>query len=151
MSKRLVVSSLVGAAALVAGTVVAVSSADAAVPAKPEISKATAHYTGSATGGSASLVFTATVADNSGVKSLRVLAWPASSKLAPTAGEMRTVEEATCKTTSATTSVCTYSVKSSPKEATALPKGTWYVSALATAKDHDTTFAPKAATFTVKH
>ncbi|MFQ6144544.1 DUF5707 domain-containing protein [Streptomyces seoulensis] len=150
MSKRLVISSLAAAAAVAAGTVVFVSSADAAVPAKPEISKATAHYTRTA-GGSASLTFSATVADNSGVKSLRVLAWPASSGLAPRAGEMREVEEATCKATSATASECTYTVKSSAKEAAALPEGTWHVSALATAKDHNTTFAPQAATFTVKH
>ncbi|MFD4756546.1 MULTISPECIES: DUF5707 domain-containing protein [unclassified Streptomyces] len=149
MSKRLVVSSLVGAAAIAAGTLALVSSAEAAAPAKPEISKATARFTGTA-GGGASLTFTATVADDSGVKNLRVLAWPASSHLDPTAGEMRDVEEATCKATSSTTSECTYAVKSSAKDAAALPDGVWHVSALATAKDHDTTFVPRAATFTVK-
>ncbi|MET8039042.1 DUF5707 domain-containing protein [Streptomyces sp. NPDC005345] len=150
MSKRLVVSSLAAVAAVAAGTVVFVSSADAAVPDKPEISKAAAHYTAEA-GGGASLTFTASVADNSGIKNLRVLAWPASSGLAPTAAEMRDVEEATCKATSAAVSKCTYTVKSSAKEAATLPEGVWNVSALVTAKDHDTTFAPHAATFTVKH
>ncbi|MFD6821452.1 DUF5707 domain-containing protein [Streptomyces sp. NPDC060085] len=150
MSKRLVVSSLAAVAAVAAGTVVFVSSADAAVPDKPEISKATAHYTAEADGG-ASLTFTASVADNSKIKNLRVLAWPASSGLAPTAAEMRDVEEATCKATSTTVSTCTYTVKTSAKEAATLPEGVWRVSALATAKDHDTTFAPHAATFTVKH
>ncbi|MFF0191287.1 DUF5707 domain-containing protein [Streptomyces sp. NPDC005244] len=149
MSKRLVVSSLAALAAVTAGTVVFVSSADAAVPAKPEISKATAHYT-VPVGGGASLTFSATVADNSGVKSLRVLAWPARSGLAPTAAEIRDVEEATCTATSATVSKCTYTVKNSAREAASLPEGVWHVSALVTAKDHDTTFAPQAATFTVR-
>lgn len=151
MSKRIVVSSLVGAVALAAGTIVFVTSADAAAPAKPTLSKAAARYVASTTGGGATLTFTATVADNSGVKGLKALVWPASSGLAPTADEMKAVESAKCKATSTTTSVCTYTVTSSAKEAASLPEGTWYVSALATAKDHDTAFAPKAATFTIKH
>lgn len=149
MSKRIVATSLVGAVAVTAGTIALVTSADAAAPTKPAITKGAAHYVASTDG--ASLLFTATVADNSGVKNLRVLAWPASSGLAPTADEMKAVESATCKTTSSTISVCTYLVKDSVSQAAALPEGTWYVSALATAKDHDTTFAPKAAAFTVKH
>ncbi|MER8058132.1 MULTISPECIES: DUF5707 domain-containing protein [unclassified Streptomyces] len=148
MSKRLVVSSLVGAAA-VASAVAFATSADAAAPAEPTISKAAARYTTSTAG--ASLTFTATVADSSGVKSLKVLAWPASSGLAPTADEMKAVEGAKCKATSTTTSVCTYTAKSSARESAALPEGTWYVSVLATAKDHGTTFEPKATTFTLKH
>ncbi|WP_343335991.1 hypothetical protein [Streptomyces sp. SUK 48] len=63
MSERLVVSSLVGAAAVV-GTVVFAASADAAGPAEPTISKAAARYVTSSAGGSASLTFTATVADS---------------------------------------------------------------------------------------
>ncbi|MEU5792469.1 DUF5707 domain-containing protein [Streptomyces sp. NPDC047813] len=151
MSKRLVVSSLAGIGAVAAGTITFAASADAAAPARPTISKAVARYATSSAGGGASLTFTATVADNSGVKSLKVLAWPTSSGLAPTADEMKAVESARCKAASATASVCTYTVKSSAGESAALPEGTWYVSALATAKDHDTAFAPKAATFALKH
>ncbi|MFG2310978.1 DUF5707 domain-containing protein [Streptomyces sp. NPDC048566] len=150
MSKRLVVSSLAALAGVAAGTAAFASSADAAAPDRPEISKAAAHFTATA-GGGATLTFSATVADHSGLTSLRVLAWPTSSGLAPTAAEMRDAEEATCTATSATVRKCTYTVKSSAKEAASLPAGVWHVSALATAKDHGTTFAPQAATFTVSH
>lgn len=150
MSKRIVVISLVSATAVGACAVVLVTSADAAAPAKPAITKAAAHYASSAVGAGASLTFTAAVADGSGVKGLKVLAWPASSGLAPTASEMKSVESATCRAASSTTSVCTYIVKDSAKNAAALPMGTWYVSVLATAKDGDTVFAPRAAAFTVK-
>ncbi|SDP11185.1 DUF5707 domain-containing protein [Actinacidiphila guanduensis] len=151
MSKKLVGASLVSAAAVAAGTVVLVTSAGAAAPAKPAITKATARYAPSTGGADARLTVTATVADNSGVQGLKVLAWPASSGLAPKAAEMKAVENATCKATSSTASVCTYTVEDSAKDAAAMPAGTWYVSVLATAKDRGTTFAPKAATFTVKH
>ncbi|MEW2622905.1 DUF5707 domain-containing protein [Streptomyces sp. NPDC048106] len=109
-----------------------------------------ARFTPTSTGG-VTLTFNATVAAKSGVQNLKVLAWPAGSHLAPTAHEMTQVDDATCKATSPTTATCTYAEKSSAKEAAALPKGTWYVSALATTKDHHTTFAPKAAHFTVNH
>ncbi|WP_328315412.1 DUF5707 domain-containing protein [Streptomyces sp. NBC_00388] len=151
MSKRTVVISLVSAGAVAVGAVALVTSAGAAAPAKPAITKAAAHYALPAGGAGASLTFTAVVADNSGVEGLKVLAWPASSGLAPKAGEMKAVENATCRATSPTTSVCTYRVKDSATDAAAMPGGTWYVSVLATAKDRDTTFAPKAATFTVMH
>ncbi|WP_329171348.1 DUF5707 domain-containing protein [Streptomyces sp. NBC_01477] len=124
MSKRIVVISLVSAAAVAAGAFVMVTSADAAAPAEPAITKAAAHYAPSAGGAGPSLAFTATVADDSGVQSLKVLAWPASSGLAPRAGEMKAVENATCRTTSSTTSLCTYRMKDSAKDAAAMPGGT---------------------------
>ncbi|WP_333771352.1 DUF5707 domain-containing protein [Streptomyces sp. IBSBF 2435] len=113
--------------------------------------KAAAHCAPSAGGAGPSLAFTATVAGGSGVQSLKALVWPASSGPAPRAGETKAVENATCRTASSTTSLCTYGMKDSAKDAAAMPGGTRYVSALATAKDRDTTFAPSAATFTVEH
>ena len=87
------------------------------------------------------------VSDDSGVRGLKVLVWPASSKLDPTAAELRSAESAKCRSTSDETSRCTYTLKVTKQEAADLPKGTWYVSALATAEDGGTTFVPRAATF----
>jgi hypothetical protein len=151
MSKRLVLSSLVTASAVAVGTIVHIASADAAAPGRPEISRATARFTPSAAQGSSTLTFTATVADDSGVRNARVLAWPAASHLAPTAHDMRAVEKATCEATSTTTSTCAYTVKSRAGETADLPEGAWYVSVLATAQDGDATFVPEAAAFTVTH
>jgi hypothetical protein len=91
------------------------------------------------------------VSDDSGVRSLKVIAWPASSKLDPTEAELRHVDSATCEATSDETSRCTYTLKVTKEEAAKQPEGTWYVSALTTAKDGDTTFVSRAATFTVTH
>jgi hypothetical protein len=150
MSRRIVISSLAGAVTVAAGATAFVTSARAAAPVNPAVSKAAAHFAPAGPGG-ASLTFTATVRAKSGVKNLKVLAWPASSHLAPTAREMTRVESATCRAASRTTVTCAYGDRSSAEEAAALPKGTWYVSVLATAKDHRTTFVPKAARFAVKH
>ncbi|WP_326810804.1 DUF5707 domain-containing protein [Streptomyces scopuliridis] len=139
MSKRIVIPSLIGALAI-GGIAVGMASA---APAKPTVENGSARYT------AGSLTFTAKVTDNSGVRGLKVLAWPKSSDLKPTAEEMAHVESATCKKSTAETSVCTYTLKVTQKEAADLPKGTWYVSALATAKDGDKTFVPEAAVFSV--
>ncbi|MFJ5175907.1 DUF5707 domain-containing protein [Streptomyces griseoviridis] len=147
MSKRLVVSSVIGVA--VFGAVVAGGLAVAAAATELTVDHATARYTPASGKKAASLTFTADVRDDSGVKSLNVLAWPADSKLDPTERDMRDVDRATCAKVSAEKAVCTYAPPITEKEAARLTEGTWYVSVLATAKDGDTTFVPKAAEFTV--
>ncbi|MFI5883438.1 DUF5707 domain-containing protein [Streptomyces sp. NPDC051554] len=150
MSKRALLLSLASVAAV--GGVVAgglAASAASAAPEKPALENGSAHYTAPSASGAGSFTYTVDVSDNSGIRGLKVVAWPASSKLEPTAADLRDVESATCKTTSDDTSRCTYTFKVAKKEAADAAKGTWYVSALATAKDGDTTFVSKAATFDI--
>ncbi|GAA3128233.1 DUF5707 domain-containing protein [Streptomyces rectiviolaceus] len=148
MSKRVVVSSLIGVA--VVGAVAAGGLAMASAPTEPTLENGSARYTApSSDGGAGSLTFTADVSDDSGVRGLKVLAWPASSKLDPTGAELRDAESATCRSTTAETSRCTYTLKVTRDEAAELTEGTWYVSARAAAKDGDTKFVSRAATFDV--
>lgn len=46
--------------------------------------------------------------------------------------------------------LCTYTVKVTSAEAAESPNGAWHVGVLASAENGGTTFAPKAAGFTVK-
>ena len=145
MSKRIVLSSLIGAVAL--GGVAAGGLALAASPTEPSLEHGSARYTAPSGDSAGSFSYTVDVSDDSGVRGLKVLVWPASSKLDPTAAELRSAESAKCRSTSDETSRCTYTLKVTKQEAADLPKGTWYVSALATAEDGGTTFVPRAATF----
>ena len=95
-----------------------------------------------------SFAFTVDVRDDSGIRGLKVLAWPASSKLDPAEAELRSVDSAVCRS-AGDTSHCTYTLRVTKKEAAELADGTWYVSALATAKDGDTAFVSHAAAFDV--
>ncbi|MEU1346475.1 DUF5707 domain-containing protein [Streptomyces sp. NPDC005786] len=147
MSKRVLVPSVIGAVALAA--VAAGGYAMASATTGPRVKNGSAHYAAPSPRGAGALTFTADVSDDSGVRSLKVLAWPTRSKLDPTEAEMRSVEAATCRSTSDTTSRCTYTLKVTQQEAAGLPEGAWEVSVLATAKDAGTTFVPRAATFTV--
>ncbi|MGW6058687.1 DUF5707 domain-containing protein [Streptomyces sp. NPDC055189] len=150
---RIVVSSLIGAVVVggIAAGGIAMAS-DSTPAAAPTLENGSARYTAPASdGGAGSLAFTADVSDDSGIRDLKVLAWPASSKLDPTEAELREAESATCRSTTATggTSRCTYTLKVTKAEAADLAQGTWYVSARAVAKDGDTKFVPRAATFEV--
>jgi hypothetical protein len=145
MSKRILFSSLIGTVVL--GGVAAGGLALAASPTEPTLDRGSARYTAPTDSSAGSLTYTVDVSDDSGIRSLKVLAWPASSKLNPTEAELRSAESATCGSTSGETTRCTYTLKVTKQEAAGLAKGTWYVSALATAKDGDTTFVPSAATF----
>lgn len=154
MSKRLVVSALAGAVVVGGGaavTVALVGTADAAAPAgDPVIGKSSSDPVVLGDAGTDALTFTTSVSDDSGIKGVKVLAWPKSSHLAPKASEMAHVESATCKASSATTSVCTYRAPVGGRKAAAdIPTGTWYMAVLVTAEDHGTTFSAKASTFTV--
>jgi hypothetical protein len=146
MSKRILFSSLIGVVVL--GGVAAGGLALAAGPTDPTLERGSTRYTAPSDSSAGSLTYTVDVSDDSGIRSLKVLAWPASSKLNPTVADVRAANEsAKCRSTSDETVRCTYGEKVTKQEAAELAKGTWYVSALATAKDGDTTFVPSAATF----
>lgn len=147
MSKRVVVSSLIGVTVL--GAVAAGGLAMASTATEPALEGGSARYVAPSGNSAGSLTFTADVRDDSGVRGLKVLAWPASSKLDPTEAELRHVDDATCRSTSEGTSRCTYTLKATQQEAAELERGAWYVSALAVARDGDTVFLPRAATFDV--
>ena len=149
MSKRALLFSLAGVAAV--GGVVAggLAASAASAPEKPALENGSARYTAPSASGAGSFTYTVDVSDDSGIRGLKVVAWPASSKLNPTEADLRSVESATCRSTSDGTSRCTYTFKVTKKEAADAAKGTWYVSALATAKDGDTTSVSKAATFDI--
>lgn len=149
MSKRALMSSLVGVLAF--GGVVAGGFAIASAATAPTVVNGSARYVAPSDGKAGSLTFTADVRDDSGVRDLKVVAWPASSKLNPTEEELRQADRTKCETTSDAKARCTYTLKVTKTEAAELAQGTWYVSALATAEDGDTKFVARAATFEVAH
>ncbi|WP_416977118.1 DUF5707 domain-containing protein [Streptomyces sp. T028] len=148
MSKRVLVSSLIGAV-VVLGGVAAGGLAWAFSPTEPSVENSSVRYVAPSGDKAGSVTFTADVTDDNGIKDLKVIAWPASSKLDPTAAELRHVDSAKCQAVSDETYRCTYTLKVTEAEAADLDKGTWYVSTLATSKDGGTTFVPRAATFEV--
>ena len=147
MSKRILMSSLIGVVAL--GGIAAGGLAMASAATEPTLEKASARYAAPTDAGAGSLTFTVDVSDDSDVRGLKVLAWPAGSKLDPTEAELRHAESARCRMVSDETARCTYTLKVTKAQAAELPQGTWYVSALATAEDGDTTFVSRAAAFDV--
>ncbi|MCX2925130.1 DUF5707 domain-containing protein [Streptomyces sp. NEAU-W12] len=148
MAKRVLVSSLTGVAVL--GGVAAGGLAMASTATEPTLENGSARYVAPSDGSTGSLILTADVRDDSGVRGLKVVTWPASSKLEPTEAELRHTDDATCRSTSNDTSRCTHTLKVTKREAGEPAQGTWYVSALAVAKDGDTVFVPRAATFDVR-
>ncbi len=145
MQKHIVVSSLIGA--VVVGGVAAGGFAVARPATEPAVRNASVRHVAPSAAAPGSITFTADVSDDSGVRDVRVLAWPARSKLDPTEAELRHVDRATCRATTDTASRCTYTLAVTREEAAGLEKGTWHVSALATAEDGGTVFAPRAASF----
>ncbi|WRZ89778.1 DUF5707 domain-containing protein [Streptomyces sp. NBC_01007] len=147
MSKRVLVPSVIGVVAL--GAIAAGGYAMASADTRPTVKNGSASYAAPSRQSAGKLSYTADVSDDSGVRELRVIAWPASSKLDPTESELQYVDTATCRSTSAGTSHCTYTLKATQQNAASRPEGTWYVSVLATAKDGDTKFVSRAATVDV--
>lgn len=118
----------------------------------PALAHSTARYTAPDGGRDGSFTFTTEVTASSGVKSLKVLAWPANSSLTkkePTAKEMAGVESATCRSAGKDTVHCTYTIKVTDAEAASSPRGPWHVAVLATAENGTTTLDTEAAGFTV--
>ncbi|MEU5320763.1 DUF5707 domain-containing protein [Streptomyces sp. NPDC021056] len=149
MSRRVVLSVAAGVAVLGGAGAYALAYAGEQPPA---IAHSTARYTTPAEDRSGSLTFTTDVTASSGVKDVKVLAWPANSSFAKqglTAKDMAAVESAHCKPSGGDTVRCTYKVPVTRDEADTSPRGLWHVAVLATAKDGDTTLDTKAADFTV--
>jgi hypothetical protein len=148
MFSRIAAPALVSVVAL--GSLAAAPAAFADTAVKPTITKASANSMVFGTSGSTTFTFSTTVTDDSGIKGVKVTPWP-QGVTAPTAGDAGEFADATCKTSSTTTSVCTYTVPTNVRtDFDNTVPGTWYVAALVTGKDGGTTFAAKAATFTIK-
>lgn len=147
MSKRVVIPSVIGAAAL--GSVALGGYAMASTDTRPSVENGTVVYIAPSGKQAGKFSFTADVSDDSGIRGLRVIAWPASSGLEPTKDELRHVDRAKCTNISAEKARCTYTLKVTQKDVAEMPTGVWHVSVLAEAKDGGTTFLPDAATFDV--
>ncbi|MER5516109.1 DUF5707 domain-containing protein [Streptomyces sp. NPDC002763] len=118
----------------------------------PAFAHGTARYTAPAAGRDGSLAFSTEVTASSGVKSLKVLAWPEKSGFAkkpPTAKDMAEVESATCEPATSDTARCTYKAVVSAADAASTPHGAWHIAVLATGKDGSTTLDTKVTDFTV--
>ncbi|KUN74382.1 hypothetical protein AQJ46_02175 [Streptomyces canus] len=118
----------------------------------PSVAHSAAHYAAPDGDRSGSLTFTTDVTVSSGIKNVKVLAWPANSsfaKKALTAKDMAAAESAVCKPSGEDTVRCTYTAIVTRADAEASPHGLWHVAVLATAKDGETTLDTKAADFTV--
>ncbi|WP_210590976.1 DUF5707 domain-containing protein [Streptomyces sp. GESEQ-35] len=149
MSKRMLVSSLIGVVVVGGITAGGLAVASATAPKAPTLENSSARYVAPSDGEAGSLTFTADVSDDSGIRDLKVLPWPAGSALDLNESDLREVDSAKCESTSAETSRCTYTLRITKKEAAELDQGRWYVSTLATANDGDTTFESLTARFVV--
>jgi hypothetical protein len=149
MSRRIILGS--AAALVVLGGAGAFALAHAGEQ-PPALENGTARYTAPAGDREGSFTFTADVTAASGVKSLKVLAWPADGPFAKkglTEKELSTAESATCKPAGEDTARCTYQVTVTADEAAESEDGRWHVATLATAENGDSAFDDKTATFTV--
>jgi hypothetical protein len=148
MRTRLAASALVTFLAL--GSLAAAPAAFASTSAAPTFDKASANSMVFGIAGVKTFTFSTTVSDDSGIKGVKVTPWQ-QGVIPPTAGDAGEFADATCKASSATTSVCTYTVKADvTTDFDNTAPGNWYVAALVTAKDNGTVFSAKAATFTIK-
>ncbi|WP_326578173.1 DUF5707 domain-containing protein [Streptomyces sp. NBC_00481] len=117
------------------------------------LAHSTAHYTAPDGDRDGSFTFDTDVTASSGVKSVKVLAWPQQSSFAKnelTAKDMADVDSAVCKPSGKDTVHCTYRVKVTGSDAESSPRGAWHVAVLATAQDGTTTLDTEAADFTVR-
>ncbi|WP_329333117.1 DUF5707 domain-containing protein [Streptomyces sp. NBC_01352] len=150
MSRRIVLSVTAGVVVLAGAGAFAVAYAGD----QPlSVAHSTARYAAPDGDRGGSFTFTTDVTASSGIKDVKVLAWPANSSFAKqqlTAKDMAAVESAVCKPYGEDTVHCTYTVTVTRAEADASPRGLWHVAVLATAKDGDTTLDTKAADFTVE-
>lgn len=150
MSRRTVLSVAAGAVVLTGAGAFAVAHAE---DRPPSVTHGAARYTAPDGHRRGSLTFTADVTAPSGVKKVKVLAWPARSSFAErglTADDMAGVESARCEPSGHETARCTYTAAVTRAEADSSPRGRWYVAVLATAEDGRTTLDTKAADFTVR-
>ncbi|MFG3063866.1 DUF5707 domain-containing protein [Streptomyces sp. NPDC048231] len=149
MSRRIALSVAAGVVVLGGAGTFALAYAEEQPPA---LAHSTARYTAPEGDRQGNFTFTTEVTASSGLRSLKVMAWPVDSSLAkmePTAKEMAGAEPATCEPAGADTVRCTYKTGVTGAETAASPRGAWHVAVLATAKDGTTTLDDEAAAFTV--
>jgi hypothetical protein len=149
MSRRIALSVAAGVVVLGGAGAFALAHAGEQPPA---LADSTAHYTAPDGDRDGSLTFASNVTASSGVKNVKVLAWPEKSfaKKELTAKDMAAVESAVCKPSGEDTVRCTYTVKVTGSDAKSSPRGVWHVAVLATAQDGTTTMDREAADFSVK-
>src|SRR3954451_7158365 len=143
MSRRIAVSVAAGVVVLAGAGAYALAYAGEQPPA---LTHSTAHYTAPTGDSDGSLTFTTDVTASSGVKNVKVLAWPATSSLAKhklTAKDMTAAETAVCNRDAKHTVHCTYTTSSPPGEAKSSPTGAWHIAVLAEAKNDTTTLDDK--------
>ncbi|MFJ8790628.1 DUF5707 domain-containing protein [Streptomyces sp. NPDC102462] len=119
----------------------------------PALAHSTARYTAPDGDRDGSLVFATDVTASSGVRSVKVLAWPQKSSLAEkglTAEDMAAAQQAVCTPSGRDTVRCTYTAEVTTADAESSPRGVWHVAVLATAQDGTTTLDTEAADFSVR-
>ncbi|MFI9569581.1 DUF5707 domain-containing protein [Streptomyces rishiriensis] len=150
MSRRMALSVAAGAVVLVGAGAYALAYAGEQPPA---LTHSTARYTAPEGGRDGSLTFATSVTASSGVKNVKVLAWPQNSSFAKnklTAKDMAAAEPAVCKPFKKHTATCTYRITTTVSEVESSPRGVWHVAVLATARNGTTTLDTQAADFLVK-
>ncbi|MGW2617229.1 DUF5707 domain-containing protein [Streptomyces sp. NPDC001500] len=150
MSRRMALPVAAGAAVLVGAGAYALAYAGEQPPA---LTHSAARYTAPEGGRVGSLTFTTYVTASSGVKNVKVLAWPQNSSLAEdklTAKDMAEAEPAVCKPFKKHTVTCAYTVTTTAADAESSPRGAWHVAVLATARNGATLLDARAADFLVK-
>ncbi|MFD4503953.1 DUF5707 domain-containing protein [Streptomyces sp. NPDC058457] len=149
MSRRIALSVVAGVVVLAGAGAFALAYAGDQDP-SPALAHSTARYTAPDGARDGSVSFTTEVTAPSGVKSLKVLAWPEKSEFAKkplTAKDMALVESATCTPAGGHTVRCVYKDAVSAADVASSTHGTWHIAVLATAKDGHTTLDTKAADF----
>ncbi|MFF3203306.1 DUF5707 domain-containing protein [Streptomyces sp. NPDC002962] len=119
----------------------------------PVPAHSTARYTAPDGDRDGSLTFVTDVTASSGVKSVKVLAWPEDSPFAEkqlTTKDMAAAEPAVCEPSGKDTVRCTYTTVVTGSDAESSPRGLWHIAVLATAKDGTTTLNTEASDFTVR-
>lgn len=148
MSPRMVLSVAAGVVVLAGAGAFALAHAGEQPPA---LGDSAARYTAPGADRDGSLTFTTDVTASSGVKSVKVLAWPENSSFAQqelTAKDMAAAESATCEPSGQDTARCVYTVTVTSADADSSPGGLWHIAVLATADDGSSTLDTKAADFT---
>ncbi|QIQ05890.1 DUF5707 domain-containing protein [Streptomyces liangshanensis] len=149
MPRRTVLSLAAAVVVLGGGGAVALAYAGESAP---SLAHSTARYAAPDGARDGSLTFTTEVSPSSGLKGVKVLAWPAKSSFAEkglTTKDMASAESATCTSLDEDTVRCTYTTAVTSADAETSPRGAWHVAVLVTAKDGATTLDTKAAGFTI--
>ncbi|CAM5495960.1 hypothetical protein SALBM311S_03372 [Streptomyces alboniger] len=153
MSRRIALSVLFGAAGVVVLGGAGAFALAHAEEQPPALADSTARYTAPHGDRDGSLTFVTDVTASSGVKSVKVLAWPEKSSFAKkelTAKDMAAAESAVCKPSGDDTVRCTYTTEVTGSDAESSPRGVWHIAVLATGKDGTTTLDTEAADFAVR-